>query len=195
MLASITPLGERSRRQRWLVTVSALIAGAAATAALAGAALAAAGRLLPLAAGSRLDLLLAAAAVGAVLDLRPFGLRVPSHHRQVDETWLRRYRGFVYGIGYGGQLGVGVWTIVTTAAVYVTLLAEALAVSIAAGAAIGATFGVVRGATVLATARVDSSERLAAFHRRFHAAERGTAVAAAAGQALVVIAVAAAVGL
>ncbi len=191
MLASITPLGERSRRQRWLVSVSALIVGATVTGATVGFVLAAAGRLLPLSltGGRRLDLVLAVTVAGIVLELRPFGFALPSHRRQVNEKWLHRYRGWVYGVGFGGQLGVGVLTIVTTPAVYVALLAEALAPTLAAGVLIGAAFGFVRGAIVLSTARINSGERLAAFHRRFHRAERRAGAASAVAQAVVVAAV------
>jgi hypothetical protein len=189
MLASITPLGERSRRQRWPVTVSALAVGAAATGAAVGAAVAALGGLLPMGERLRLDVLLAVAAAAVAAEL--LGARPPTHRRQVDETWLRRYRGVVYGAGFGGQLGVGVWTVVTTFAVYVALLAELLAPSVASGAAIGGTFGLARGLTLLAAAPVDSPPRLAAFHRGFHRAERTAAVAAVAAQAAVVVAVAA----
>lgn len=194
MLASITPLGERSRRQRWPVTVVALIVGSAAAGAAVGAALAAAGRWLPLGATGRLVVLLGTASVAVVLELRPFGLRIPTHRRQVDERWLLRYRGWVYGVGFGGQLGVGVWTMVATPAVYVAFVAELLARDVAAGLAIGATFGVLRGATVLSTARVDSPQSLLGFHRRFHRAERAAAIAAAATQ-LALIATVAAVAL
>jgi hypothetical protein len=189
MLASITPLGERSRRQRWPVTVTALAAGAATTGAAVGAGLAAVGSLLPLGGRARLEVLLAAAAIAAALEL--LGLRPPTHRRQVDETWLHRYRGWVYGAGFGGQLGVGVWTIVTTFAVYVALLAELLAPRIGAGAAIGGVFGLVRGLTVISTARVDSPMRLAAFHRAFHRGEGVAAVVAVAAEAAVILVVAA----
>lgn len=187
MLASITPLGERSRRQRWPLTVSALIIGATAAGGAVGAALVATGRLVPLAAGTRLDLLLVLATVAMVLDLRPFGLRLPPHRRQVDEAWLHRYRGWVYGAGFGAQLGVGILTIVATPAVYVALAAESLAPTIAAGLAIGATFGFVRGATVLSTARVDSAATLTTFHRGFQRSEQAAAVFAVAAQAVIVL--------
>src|SRR5579885_2557855 len=167
MLASITPLGERGRRQRFAITTSFLVGSAALAAAGVGAALGTLGSVLPLGDGARLGLLVAAASAGVLLDLGPAGLRLPTHRRQVDEAWLHRYRGWVYGAGFGAQLGVGVSTIVTTSAVYVALLAEALARGATAGAAIGATFGLLRGATVLAVARIDSPERLTAFHRAF----------------------------
>jgi hypothetical protein len=191
MLASITPLGERSRRQRWPVTVSALIVGGAVAGGAVGAVLAAAGRLAPLGPGARLDLLLALAAAAVLVELHPFGLHLPTHRRQVDETWLHRYRGWVYGAGFGGQLGVGVWTIVATPAVYVTLAAESLAPGIAAGLAIGATFGLVRGATVLSTARVDSAGALTSFHRGFDRGARTAAALTVAAQVVVVVSAAA----
>jgi hypothetical protein len=191
MLASITPLGERSRRQRWPLTVSALIIGATAAGGAVGAALVVTGRLAPLAARTRLDVLLALAATAVVLELRPFGLRLPTHRRQVAETWLHRYRGWVYGAGFGGQLGVGVSTMVATPAVYVALAAESLAPSLAAGLAIGATFGFVRGATVLSAARIDSAAALTSFHRGFHRSERTAAILAVAAQVVIVLSAAA----
>ena len=193
MLASITPLGERSRRQRWPITVSALIVGGAAAGGTVGAGLAAIGRLAPFAAGTRLDVLVALGAAAVLVELRPFGIRLPSHRRQVDETWLHRYRGWVYGVGFGGQLGVGVWTIVATPAIYVALAGEALAPTLAAGLVIGATFGFVRGATVLSTVRIDSSEALRSFHRRFHRSGRGAAALALGAQVLVLVAAAASI--
>jgi hypothetical protein len=132
-------------------------------------------------------LLVALAAAAVILELRPFGLRLPTHRRQVDETWLHRYRGWVYGAGFGGQLGIGVLTIVVTPAVYVALAAECLAPSIAAGLAIGATFGFVRGATVLSTLQVGSAAALTAFHRDFHRGERTAAALAVAAQVVVVL--------
>ena len=128
-----------------------------------------------------------AAAVGLATDVL---LRngVPTHLRQVDERWLHRYRGWVYGLGFGVQLGVAVATVVTTSAVYLVLVGEALAPSTAAGAVIGAVFGGVRGASVLLAARVDTPARLVAFHRRFAALERPASVVALSLQALAVAA-------
>ena len=189
MLASITPLGERSRRQRWWVTVTALITGAGVAGAAFGAALAGTGRALPLGTAVRLDLLLGIAALGATVDLLG---RLPTHRRQVDELWLHRYRSWVYGLGFGAQLGVGVSTIVTTGAVYVTLAAAALAQSVIAGAAIGGVFGLLRGATVLFAVHVDSPRRLALFHRRLRRLEPAARRLALVAQAAVVAAVAAA---
>jgi len=64
-------------------------------------------------------------------------------HRQVDDGWLPRYRGWVYGAGFGLQLGLGVVTIVTTAAVPAVWLLALLTASPSHGAAVGLAFQVV----------------------------------------------------
>jgi len=88
-------------------------------------------------------------------------------HRQVDDGWLPRYRGWVYGAGFGLQLGLGVVTIVTTAAVPAVWLLALLTASPSHGAAVGLAFGLSRGLPVLATAGIDSPGRLWSFQRRF----------------------------
>ncbi len=60
--------------------------------------------------------------VGLVLDLRLGGLSLPSWHRQVDEAWIGRYRGWVVGVGFGAQLGFGVVTIVTSSTTYAVVV-------------------------------------------------------------------------
>jgi hypothetical protein len=183
MLSSITPLGERSRRQHFAVTALFLLAGATVAAAALGALLGELGAQLPLSSSERLAALGVAAALGLTADLLlPGG--IPTHLRQVDERWLRRYRGWVYGLGFGVQLGVGVATVVTTSAVYLTLLGEALASSILAGAVIGAIFGGVRGASVLLAVHVDTPARLLDFHRRISTLERPASAAVLAAQAI-----------
>ena len=109
---------------------------------------------------------------GVAFDLGVGGLRVPTVSRQVDDAWLYRYRGWVTGIGFGLQLGLGVVTVVTTAFTYVTFLAAFLAGSLAAGALIGGTYGAVRAATILGGSTVDSPERLARMHERLRRWER-----------------------
>jgi sulfite exporter TauE/SafE len=187
MLASITPLGERSRRQHWGVTVAALAVGATAAAAALGAVLGVLGSVLPPAPAPRALALAAIVAAAVLLDIRA---AVPTHRRQVDEGWLRRYRGWVYGVGFGAQLGVGLATVVTTAAVYAALVAELLAPSVTWAAAIGATFGLGRALPLLLARRIRSPRELAAFHRRFAGSERAARAAAIALQALVVAAIA-----
>lgn len=187
MLSSITPLGERSRGQRFGVTAPSLLLGAAGAGGALGAVLGAAGAALPLDGTQRLLALAAAAAVGLALDLLP-GARLPTHLRQVDERWLHRYRGWAYGFGFGVQLGVGVATVVTASAVYLTLAGAALAPSAAAGALVGGVFGVVRGGSVLFGRGIDTPARLVGFHRRLERLERPATAAAVALQALAVAA-------
>jgi MFS family permease len=174
MLASITPLGERGRRSRWGVTVTAFVIGST----VAGAALGTlAGALGAAALGGaaderwRLFVLAGLVALGLLLDLRVGGLRVPTTRRQVNEDWLVRYRGWVYGAGFGAQLGAGVFTIVTTATVYLVPLAAFLLGSTALGLLVGATFGAVRGVSILPAARSRDTAGLMALHRRMRAWE------------------------
>jgi hypothetical protein len=167
MLASITPLGERGRQARWGVTVAAFLTGATAAGAAAGALAGAAGSLaLPsgLAIHARLGALGVAALLALALDAGP--ARVPGPRRQVDERWRDRYRGWVYGLGYGAQLGLGVTTIVSSAATYLTLVAALLTGSAAQGALVVGLYGALRGATPLATARVRRPDQLVALHRK-----------------------------
>lgn len=166
MLASITPLGERGRRMRWGRTTAAYVVGSGLGGAVVGALFGGLGGLLPARPGR-----LAAALAVAVVCLVAAGLdltrrRLPTLHRQVDEDWLQRYRGWVYGVGFGFQLGLGVVTIVTTATVYAALALAALTQSGLGGLAVGATFGLVRALPVLAAGRVTTPDRLAALHAR-----------------------------
>jgi hypothetical protein len=170
MLASITPLGERGRHSRWALTVSAYVSASIAGGAMLGLVLGAAGRLLP--AGSPTSRLVAfavAAVIGLLLDARIGGLPLPTVSRQVDENWLSRYRGWVYGGGFGFQLGLGMVTIVTTSTVYLTFLLALLSGSSAVGVVLGAVFGGVRALPVLALRGVHQPDQLRAAHRRLQA--------------------------
>lgn len=170
MLASICPLGERARSSRWWVTALAYTLGSVLGGSATGALSATLGSLLPWraapASAGALALLLLA---GLLLDRRVLGLRLPTWRRQVDEAWLGRYRGWVYGAGFGAQLGVGVVTIVTSATVYAAALLWALSGEVPVGAALGAVFGGVRALPVLCTARVRDR---AALHRTFRWLQR-----------------------
>ncbi len=100
-------------------------------------------------------LLLATLAVGGLaMDLRWRGLRLPTVHRQVNEEWMSRYRGPIFGAGFGFQLGLGVVTIVTTSAIYLTLAGELLSGGAAAGALIGTVFGLARALPIVTVAPV-----------------------------------------
>jgi cytochrome c biogenesis protein CcdA len=162
MLGSITPLGERGRGSRWWLTVTAYVLGSALGGLLAGALAGLAGTFLVagLGVGNRLAILVAAIVLGLVFDLRVTGLRLPTVRRQVDDEWRARYRGWVWGLGFGLQLGVGVVTIVTTSTVYAVWLAAGLSGSVTAGALIGVAFGLARAVPVFAVAGVHRPEQL-----------------------------------
>jgi hypothetical protein len=172
MLASISPLGERARTSRWGLTVTAYVLGSVLGGAAVGVVTAALGSLVPSswrgspAAGIVVAALLLA---GLLLDLRTAGLHLPTWRRQVDEAWLGRYRGWVYGAGFGLQLGLGVVTIVASATVYATVLLCALSGSPPVGLALGTVFGLVRAMPVLGLA---GAHDRAALHRVFHHVER-----------------------
>jgi sulfite exporter TauE/SafE len=174
MLSSIHPLGERSRKNRWAVTMSAFTIGSVATAAAIGAVLGTA--------GSFLDLppwvLLAAVGLAGLLDL--IGVAPPGPERQVNERWIDTYRGTVYGLGFGAQLGAGLATFVVSWGVFAVLIAELLSGSAAGGAIIGTAFGLGRAAMPLASGWVDRPSRLTAFHIRLAKLARPVHLASAA---------------
>src|SRR5258706_11051335 len=106
MLSSITPFGERGRNNRFGVTTTFFVAGAVGGGVALGATVGLLGLLaVPDRPTAILVTLAALALIGAMLDARAFGVRLPTIRRQVDERWLQRYRGWVYGIGFGAQLG------------------------------------------------------------------------------------------
>ena len=177
MLGSITPLGERGRNSRWWVTMTAFVLGSTAGGCALGAALGWLGAVSRTAFGgptasARLVVLGAIALVAAAFDLGAMPFELPTVHRQVDERWLHRYRGWVYGVGFGFQLGMGVVTIVVTAAVYATFAAAFLSTSAPRGAVIGATFGLARAATSFAVARVQRPDQLARVDARLRRMDR-----------------------
>ncbi len=158
MLSSIHPLGERSRKNNWAVTITAFTLGSVVTAAAIGAALGVAGSILD-APGW---VLLVVVGLAGLLDL--VGVTPPGPERQVNERWIDTYRGTVYGFGFGAQLGAGLATFVVSWGVYAVLAAEFLSGSAARGAIIGTAFGLGRAAMPLASGWVDRPSRLTAFH-------------------------------
>lgn len=170
MLASIHPLGERARQQRWSVTVTAHIAGAVVGGAVATAAAGLLGWALAggATASAAVPWLGAAVCLAClVLDAGALPWSLPTLRRQVNEDWLARYRGWVYGGGFGFQLGLAVATVVTTATVYAALVLALLTRSPVQGALMGATFGLVRSSALLTVAKVDRPELLWRVHRRW----------------------------
>ena len=67
-----------------------------------------------------------AAAVAAAADVRLAGFRLPFHRRQVNEQWLDQFRPWVYGAGFGWQIGTGLVTYIKTSAVYLMIVLAAL---------------------------------------------------------------------
>lgn len=165
MLGSINPLGEWGRQRSWRITTTFFVIGSTLGGTVLGAALGVLGaplvsslhRLSP---AAPLGLLAAIAVLGLLLDVHVGGLRVPSIHRQVNQRWMHVYRSWVYGIGFGAQLGVGVVTVVTTTATYATFGACILSGSYLLGACVGGTFGALRGLTLLAARQVRTPEQL-----------------------------------
>ena len=105
----------------------------------------------------------------AAVDAGVLGVAPPFFLRQVNEDWLGRYRSWVYGSGFGWQVGAGVTTYIMTAAVFLTIAMGALTAGPIAALALGILFGLVRGLAVLLTARLRSTAELFELHRRFDA--------------------------
>jgi hypothetical protein len=179
MLSSITPFGERSRGHRYGATAAWFVVGSTLGGACLGAlaavlaAAAAAGHLSSHPAWRAGGVALVAAGAVAV-DAGLFGELIPIWRRQVNDAWLSRYRSWVYGAGFGWQLGVGMATYIMTAAVFaLPVLAGATADPLMA-VGICTLYGLVRGVAVLLTSRANSPAHLRALHRRF--AELGPTV-------------------
>jgi MFS family permease len=186
MLSTLNPMSERARGHRPWVTAVWYVLGAVAGGALLGGAAA----LLALAVDVPQDWRFGAACVLAVLCVLSdagVGVRLPDHPRQVNETWLARYRRWIYAAGFGLQIGAGFATYIMTAAVYLT---AALAVlSGPAGALlVGLTFGLARGLGVMVTAGVSSPERLRALLSRVDVLAAPSLAAVCAVEAAVAVA-------
>jgi sulfite exporter TauE/SafE len=111
----------------------------------------------------------------------------------VNEDWLTTYRGWVYGAGFGFQLGLGWSTIITTSLVYSTFMVAALTASPALGAVIGLVFGVARAMPILSASRIQNPRQLASFHRtmeKWAPKARTTGIAAQAVVAVVIAGIA-----
>lgn len=170
MLSSITPLGERAKHNSWTLTATAYVTGSAVGGAALGLVLSplawlAGGVSVTTALVLLSTLLVCAAALDAV------GVPRPSLPRQVDENWLTAYRGWVYGAGFGVQLGFGLVTIITSWSMWAVVAAAVLAGAglpspALASVAIGTTFGLARGLVLLAARNADDPERLAELHQR-----------------------------
>jgi hypothetical protein len=169
MLSTITPMGEQGRGHRFASSAAWFVTGAVvggATLGMGAAALAAMVAAADLSGDARIGAAAVLAAVTIASDLAVGGFRLPSHTRQVNEGWLGQYRRWVYAGGFGWQIGVGLATYVTTAAVYLMLALAALTASPLAAFAVVTGFGLVRGLAVLLGRRLTTTDRMLALHRR-----------------------------
>ncbi len=187
MLSSLTPMTEAGRGNRFAVTAAWFVTGGI----LGGLSLglvAAVGALgiaaLDLPTSTRLGLGAMAAVATAAIDLGVGGVELPIFKRQVNDAWLRRYRSWVYGAGFGWQIGVGVATYIMTAGVFLTIGLAVLTASPVQAVVIGATFGLVRGSAVYLGRPATTPAALGRVHERLDAAGPTARVAAAGTQVL-----------
>ena len=205
MLSTITPFGERGKGHRYAATCAWFVLGATAGGLALGAVAAGLAALVAASGASAMSLgvaALVAVLVTGVSDTGLAGARLPVHYRQVNERWLDAYRPWVYGSGFGFQIGCGLATFITTAAVYLTVVLAALTAGPAVALVVGVAFGLVRGLAVALTRHVRTPAALLSFHQRFAAllpwADRAvlaTVILAAVGLALMVGAVPATVAI
>jgi hypothetical protein len=185
MLSTVTPMAERGRGHRFWVTAAWFLAGGLAgglTLGIAAALCALACAVIP--SGVALAVAGACALVGSVVDAGFLGVRPPFFKRQLDDAWLDRYRGWVYGLGFGWQIGVGFATYIMTTAVPVTVAFGALSGDPLLATGVGLLFGFVRGSAIAISGPATTTASLATIHRRFAALEepvrQATAIALAA---------------
>ena len=170
MLSTITPIGEQARGARFATSATWFVVGGVAGGATLGGALAlvAVGvGALHLTAGTIGIVAGLAALVAAVSDSRITGRQIPIHRRQVNEVWLDRFRPWVYGAGFGWQIGSGVVTYIMTSAVYLIAVLAVMTGNPWTALGVGVLFGTVRGLAVLLGRGITTPARLASFHRRF----------------------------
>ena len=173
MLSTITPISERAKGHSYRATAGWFVAGAVGGGVTLGAVmgLSALGvRAVHPGPTALIATALVAAMVAAASDAGVGGLRVPIHRRQVNERWLDRYRPWVYGAGFGWQIGTGLATYITTAAVYLMIVLGALTARPATAFGLGVAFGTLRGLAVLLTRNLTGPSSLRSFHRRFDGA-------------------------
>jgi uncharacterized membrane protein (UPF0136 family) len=165
MLSTITPMGEQARGARYAWTAGWYVAGAVAGGTCLGAVLAIAARVSPT---GRSIVLTVAALVAMASDTRLLGFQLPVHRRQVNERWLDRYRPWVYGAGFGWQVGTGFATYIVTAANYVLVVLAIASRSPAIALLAGTTFGLTRGIAVFLTRDASTPEALRRLHEGVH---------------------------
>jgi hypothetical protein len=190
MLSQLTPIAEAGRGNRFGRTAAWFVAGALLGGLTLGAGMAAGAavtRAWGLSAGAALVAIAFGALVTAALDARVLGVAPPFMRRQVNEDWLVNYRPWVYGGGFGWQIGVGVSTYIMTAAVFLVIGVAILGASPVGALSIALTFALARGLAVLLGAPLRSLAALHAFHRRFDAWAEPVRIAVIAVQLFVAV--------
>ena len=170
MLATITPLSQRGRGHGYPSTVAWFVTGSTVGGATLGAGMAALSvgvSALSLTAHEVAAIVVGASVVAVASDLGVGGFELPVHHRQVNERWLDQFRVWVYGAGFGWQIGTGLVTYIMSASVYLMIVLSALVGSPWLAVAFGTLFGLVRGCAVLLGRGITSVETLRAFHLLF----------------------------
>ena len=177
MLSTITPVTEQGRGRTYWGTVPWYLIGALA----GGATLGGAAALLSIPVGAAdlaPEVALGIAGLFTVVsvfsDLGVGGFRLPRHKRQVDRFWLDDYRSWVYGTGFGWQIGVGLATYIVTTAVYVTVLIAILSGSPGEALLLGLLFGGIRGLAIFLGSGATTLDKLHALHRRITELEPGS---------------------
>ena len=196
MLSTITPMAEAGRGHSFRSTSVWFVIGSVAGGLTLGGLMAAIALFVAgLEATTTAALLIAGASslVAAASDGRVAGFHLPGHDRQVNERWLDQYRSWVYGAGFGWQIGVGLATYIMTAGVYLLILLGGLT-SPGTALALGGLFGLVRGLAVYLAAGLDSGEKLLSFHARFESWREPVRQTMIVVQALVAFVAAAAAG-
>ncbi len=179
MLSSIHPLGERGKGNRFGLTATAFVIGATIGGAATGTVVAVLGLVIDAIVPGPVAVVIVGVVALAAAGYERSGRGLPSVPRQVDEDWLNEYRGWVYGAGFGFQLGAGVLTYITSAAVYVMVIAAVLVGNPVAALGIGVTFGVTRGLTLLPARTITTPQSLVSFHRRLDRSAASVRVASA----------------
>ncbi|MCB0976598.1 MAG: hypothetical protein KDB02_03990 [Acidimicrobiales bacterium] len=173
MLSSITPMTEAGRGNRFRTTATWFLLGGVLGGLSIGTLAAGAGALLGLAdlpTSSRVGVGAVAALLTASIDLGLLGIELPIFKRQVNDAWLRQYRAWVYGAGFGWQIGFGVATYIMTAGVFLVIALAVLTTSPIQALAIGFTFGLVRGSAVYLGRSATTPAALGRVHERLDAA-------------------------
>ncbi len=167
MLSTITPLAEAGRGYRYRTTarwfVAGGVVGGAVTGAVSAGLAALVGRFEP-SAGMVLGTAAVLALTAGALDGEVFGRVIPVHKRQVNDRWLARYRAWVYGGGFGLQIGTGFATYIMTAGNFLLVGLAALTGSPATAFGLWVLFGFVRGMAILLGKGITSPAALASCH-------------------------------